>query len=64
MLTIQTSIGFLITVITIHLTPLIVDVVGWRYGFIYLGLSPAFGIVSMMRLRRRPEAVRLANGNR
>ncbi|MDH3579927.1 MAG: MFS transporter [Hyphomicrobiales bacterium] len=64
MLTIQTSIGFLITVITIHLTPLILDVVGWRYGFIYLGLGPAFGIAAMMKLRRLPEATRLANGNR
>ncbi len=64
MLTIQTSIGFLITVFTIHLTPVFVDAVGWRYAFVYLALGPALGIVAMMKLRALPEAVRLANGNR
>ena len=64
MLTIQTSIGFLITVLTIHLTPVIVDIVGWRYAFIYLALGPALGIVAMAKLRALPESTRLANGNR
>ena len=64
MLTVQTSIGFLITVITIHLTPLVADAVGWRYGFAYLALGPAIGIAVMLRLRAHPDAVRLANGNR
>lgn len=64
MLTIQTSVGFMITVLTIHLTPVVVDYVGWRYAFAYLALGPVFGIFSMLRLRRRPEATRLANGNR
>jgi len=64
MLTIQTSIGFLITVLTIHLTPVVVDMVGWRYGFIYLALGPLLGIAAMMKLRALPESLRLANGNR
>jgi MFS family permease len=64
MLTIQTSVGFLITILTIHLTPVIVDITGWRYAFIYLALGPALGIFAMARLRALPESVRLANGNR
>jgi len=64
MLTIQTSVGFLITVVTIHLTPMIVDIVGWRFAFAYLAMGPAAGIYAMMKLRGRPEAIRLANGNR
>jgi len=64
MLTIQTSIGFLITVLTIHLTPVIVDIAGWRYTFIYLALGPALGIAAMANLRALPESTRLANGNR
>ena len=64
MLTIQTSVGFLITVLTIHLTPVIVSVVGWRYAFIYLALGPALGILAMAKLRTLPESTKLANGNR
>jgi len=64
MLTVQTSIGFLITVLTIHLTPYMVQLVGWRYAFIYLALGPLWGILAMLRLRKLPQSIRLANGNR
>jgi len=64
MVTIQTSIGFLLTIVTIQLTPLIVDMVGWRYGFTYLALGPLIGIIAMLRLRRLPEARKLAGGRR
>ncbi|MGI9382633.1 MAG: MFS transporter, partial [Methyloligellaceae bacterium] len=62
MLTVQTSIGFLITFITIQATPYLVDVIGWEYGFAYLALGPALGIVAMVRLRAMPEARALAGG--
>jgi len=64
MLTVQTSIGFLITFITIQATPFLVDVIGWRFGFAYLALGPLFGMLAMLRLRRLPAASRLANGRK
>ena len=63
-LTAQTGLGFLLTLITIHLVPELVDAVTWRYAFVFLALGPVFGIWSMWRLRRHPEAMKLAGGNR
>lgn len=64
MLTVQTSVGFLLTLLTIHLIPPLVGAVGWPFAFAALALGPYLGIVAMWRLRRRPEAVRLAGGRR
>jgi MFS family permease len=64
MVTIQTCIGFLITLITIHMIPPLVEAVGWRYAFAPLAIGPTLGVWAMARLRARPEAYRLANGNR
>ncbi len=64
MLTVQTCAGFLLTMITIHLMPYVVDLVSWRWAFAFLAVGPALGIWSMARLRAEPEAVRLANGKR
>jgi predicted MFS family arabinose efflux permease len=64
MLTVQTCAGFTLTLITIHLMPLLVDVAGWSYAFAPLALGPLFGVWAMGRLRRHPESVRLANGRR
>jgi MFS family permease len=50
-LTLQTSIGFLLTTISIQLVPPVVDVVGWRYAFPMLALGPLLGILSIRRLR-------------
>jgi MFS family permease len=63
-LTLQTSLGFLLTLLTIRIVPLAVDVLGWRWSFAILALGPAFGIRSMLRLRRLPEAARMAGGRR
>jgi len=64
MLTVQTSMGFLLTLFTIHLVPYLVDQVGWTYAFAFLAIGPYFGVLAMWRLRQRPEAVNLANGRR
>jgi MFS family permease len=63
-LTIQTSLGFLLTLLTIRLIPPFVESVGWRYAFAVLALGPIFGIWSMLRLRTLPEALHMASGNR
>ncbi|HEY8132052.1 MAG TPA: MFS transporter [Thermoanaerobaculia bacterium] len=61
-LTMQTSIGFLITTLTIRLMPVLVDAVGWPYAFAFLAPGPFLGIVAMLRLRSLPEAARIAGG--
>jgi MFS family permease len=51
-LTTQTAIGFLLTTVTIHLTPLLVEAAGWRAAVAVLGIGPAAGAVAMIRLTR------------
>ena len=63
-LTLQTCVGFTLTVFSIHLIPLLVERVGWRYAFAALAPGPALGVYAMLRLRRLPEAVRIAQGKR
>jgi MFS family permease len=60
-LTVQMCIGFLLTNISIELVPKISD---WRYAFMILAPGPVFGVVSMLRLRGLPEAVKIAHGRR
>ena len=64
MLTVQTCSGFLLTLITIHLMPLLVMQTGWGVAFATLALGPAFGVWSMGRLRRHPDSLKLADGHR
>ena len=64
MLTVQTCIGFLLTIVTIHVLPPLVAGLGWWPAFAALAIGPYLGVVAMARLRRRPDAVRLAGGNR
>jgi len=51
-LTLQTSLGFLLTMASIQLVPRLVDAVGWRWAFVALALGPALGIGAMRRLLR------------
>ncbi len=50
-LTLQTSIGFLLTTVSIQLVPAVVEMVGWRYAFPMLALGPIIGIAAIRRLR-------------
>ena len=61
-LTLQTSLGFLLTLVTIWLIPVLVGLVGWEWAFAFLALGPAVGIWAMGRLQRSPAAVQLAGG--
>jgi MFS family permease len=63
-LTMQTCLGFLLTVISIELIPRFVELVGWRYAFVILAPGPLFGVIAMLRLRQLPEAAKIAQGRR
>jgi len=51
-LTLQTSMGFLLTMATIQLVPVLVNAIGWRWAFSVLALGPACGIAAIARLDR------------
>jgi MFS family permease len=63
-LTLQTSMGFLLTMFTIRLVPWIAARIGMQWSFSVLAIGPALGIVAMTALRRRPESVKIAGGKR
>ncbi len=50
-LTAQTGIGFLLTVVTIQLVPIVADLIGWHYAFLLLAPGPLIGAVAMSALR-------------
>jgi MFS family permease len=49
-LMLQTSLGFLLTTVTIQLIPPTVALVGWRWAFPLLAVGPAAGIAAIRRL--------------
>lgn len=57
-LTVQTSVGFLLTTITIQLVPLVVQRVGWAFGFAFLALGPMLGIAAIRALLRETAPAR------
>jgi MFS family permease len=61
-LTLQTSLGFLLTLVTIRLIPALQGSIGWSWAFAFLAIGPALGIGAMIMLRRLPEARQLAGG--
>ena len=61
-LTLQTSLGFLLTLFTIRMIPPLVAWVGWQWAFAFLAIGPAVGIVSMWILRHSGAAKKLAGG--
>jgi MFS family permease len=63
-LTVQTCLGFLLTLLTIRLVPSLAVRWGWSASLAALALGPACGAVAMLRLRALPEARRMASGRR
>jgi MFS family permease len=55
-LTAQTATGFLLTVVTIHVVPMLADAVGWQYVFLALAIGPLSGAVAMARFGRARSA--------
>src|SRR5712691_969438 len=49
-LTVQTSLGFLLTMLPMQLVPLIAQRAGWRWGFAILALGPVAGVAAIRRL--------------
>jgi MFS family permease len=64
MLTVQTALGFTLTLVTIQAIPYLVQAIGWRFAFLPLAVGPALGVWAMARLRAHPDAVKLAGGRR
>jgi len=61
-LTLQLAIGFILTVATIWLVPILRDGPGWGWAFVLLVPGPFLGVVAMLRLRSLPEAAPIADG--
>ena len=49
-LTLQTSAGFLLTMGSIQLVPVLIGALGWRWAFSALAVGPALGIAAITRL--------------
>ncbi len=49
-LTVQTSLGFLLTMLTIQMVPHLAQLASWRWAFTVLAVGPAMGIASIRRL--------------
>jgi MFS family permease len=49
-LTIQTSLGFLLTMLPMQILPLVAQRTGWRWAFAFLAIGPVAGIAAIRRL--------------
>lgn len=58
LLTVQTCLGFLLTIVTIQLVPLTSAWVGWAWTPLVLAFGPAFGILALGRLITPSSAAR------
>ncbi|MGH7392589.1 MAG: MFS transporter [Candidatus Rokuibacteriota bacterium] len=63
-LTMQTCVGFAITIVSIWLIPAAAARAGWAWAFAALAIGPALGVVAMARLRALPDSLKLAGGRR
>jgi MFS family permease len=53
-LTLQTSAGFLLTMISMRLVPPVSALAGWQWAFLFLAPGPLLGALAMRRLIRQP----------
>lgn len=56
-LTLQTSMGFLLTLFSIRMIPTLVDIFTWQWAFAFLALGPVIGIWAMQTLKNVPKTV-------
>ena len=52
-LTLQTCLGFLLTLGSIRLIPALVELVGWEWAFVALAPGPVLGIIAMYQLGQK-----------
>jgi MFS family permease len=53
-LTIQTCVGFLLTMVSIRLLPIVAAAVGWQWVFVALAPGPISGVLALRGLPREP----------
>ena len=53
-LTLQTSAGFLLTMVSMRLVPPVSVLAGWQWAFLFLAPGPLLGALAMRRLSRQP----------
>lgn len=53
LLTFQTALGFGLTIVTVHVTPMLAEAFGWPSVLAAMAIGPAIGIVAMLPLRVR-----------
>jgi MFS family permease len=63
-LSLQTSLGFLLTLVSTWLVPRAAEAWGWAWAFAFLAPGPFLGALAMIRLRQLPASARLAGGRR
>ncbi len=61
-LTLQTSLGFLLTVVTMRMIPTLEKDLSWKYAFAILALGPMAGGAAIAALRGHPASRHLAGG--
>ena len=61
-LTLQTAVGFMLTLVTISIVPLIADRTSWQWAFLILVPGPIIGTLAMVRLKHSTWAVKIAGG--
>ncbi|HVH97488.1 MAG TPA: MFS transporter [Enhygromyxa sp.] len=52
-LTVQNGIGFLITIGSLELVPMLAGWIGWRWAFVVLAIGPLIGAISTLRVPTR-----------
>jgi predicted MFS family arabinose efflux permease len=60
-LTAQTATGFLLTVVTIQLVPVVAELIGWQYAFLLLAPGPLLGAVAMSALHNHRQLKEQSN---
>jgi len=63
-LTLQTSIGFLLTLVSISLVPIVAEYYWWNFAFSFLFIGPLIWIISLIKLRQQPESIKIAWGKK
>jgi MFS family permease len=53
LLTFQTALGFGLTIVTVHVTPMFAEAFGWPTVVAAMAIGPAIGIIAMLPLRLR-----------